>query len=279
MTGFRGRAGLFELLTVSDAARSPIQPMCDEGKLRQQALQDGLQAAAAGRRDEGRRRRDHARRGAARDPGLGVSRARTGAPLGVNQTWPGKGRCLESAASAQGSEGPIENQERARLLVGPDVRRRRRHLRDRRDQLQHGARRARRNDPCAANLWARMSQLSAHPGAGYFPLGLAILLAILGAIVLFKSLTIETEGGDQVGAFAWRPLLIIVAAIARLRPDARAARPRSHGAGADRHHQPGRRRVPLERRADQRDRADDRLVADLRLWAEADHPGLARFLG
>ena len=69
------------------------------------------------------------------------------------------------------------------------------------------------NDPCAANLWARMSQLSAHPGAGYFPLGLAILLAILGSFVLFKSLTIESEGGDPVGAFAWRPLIIIVAAI------------------------------------------------------------------
>jgi hypothetical protein len=70
------------------------------------------------------------------------------------------------------------------------------------------------NDPCAASLWARMSQLSAHPGAGYFPLGLSIILAVLGAFVLFKSLTIETEGGDKVGAFAWRPLLIIVAAIA-----------------------------------------------------------------
>jgi general secretion pathway protein E len=42
MTGFRGRAGLFELLTVSDAARSAIQPVCDESKLRHQALQDGL---------------------------------------------------------------------------------------------------------------------------------------------------------------------------------------------------------------------------------------------
>jgi hypothetical protein len=70
------------------------------------------------------------------------------------------------------------------------------------------------NDPCAANLWARLSQLSAHPGAGYFPLGLAILLALLGAIVLFKSLTIESEGGDPIGAFAWRPLLVIVVAIA-----------------------------------------------------------------
>jgi general secretion pathway protein E len=42
MTGYRGRAGLFELLPVSDAARGTIQPVCDEGKLRQQALQDGL---------------------------------------------------------------------------------------------------------------------------------------------------------------------------------------------------------------------------------------------
>ncbi|MDQ6639615.1 MAG: tripartite tricarboxylate transporter TctB family protein [Pseudomonadota bacterium] len=70
------------------------------------------------------------------------------------------------------------------------------------------------NDPCAANLWARLSQLSAHPGAGYFPLGLAVLLALLGAIVLFKSLTIESVGGDPVGAFAWRPLIVIVVAIA-----------------------------------------------------------------
>ena len=32
MTGYRGRAGLFELLTVSDAARSFIQPTCDEAQ-------------------------------------------------------------------------------------------------------------------------------------------------------------------------------------------------------------------------------------------------------
>jgi hypothetical protein len=69
-------------------------------------------------------------------------------------------------------------------------------------------------DPCAANLWARLSQLSARPGAGYFPLGLSILLAILGAVVLFKALTFESEGGDPVGAIAWRPLVVIVAGIA-----------------------------------------------------------------
>ena len=54
---------------------------------------------------------------------------------------------------------------------------------------------------------------SAKPGAGYFPLILSVLMAILGAIVLFKSLTIETEGGDPIGAIAWRPLTVIVAAI------------------------------------------------------------------
>jgi len=72
----------------------------------------------------------------------------------------------------------------------------------------------RASDPCATSLWARLAQLSAHPGAGYFPLGLSILVALLGAIVLFKSLTIESDGGDRVGKFAWRPLLVIIASIA-----------------------------------------------------------------
>jgi hypothetical protein len=55
---------------------------------------------------------------------------------------------------------------------------------------------------------------SARPGAGYFPLILSVIMAILGAIVLFKSLTIETEDGDPIGAFAWRPLIVICVAIA-----------------------------------------------------------------
>lgn len=54
---------------------------------------------------------------------------------------------------------------------------------------------------------------SARPGPGYFPLILSVILAILGAIVLFKSLTIETEGGDKIGHIAWRPLLVVVASI------------------------------------------------------------------
>ena len=54
---------------------------------------------------------------------------------------------------------------------------------------------------------------SARPGAGYFPLGLGVLTALLGAIILFKSLTIETEGGDLIGHIAWRPLIVIVLTI------------------------------------------------------------------
>ena len=54
---------------------------------------------------------------------------------------------------------------------------------------------------------------SASPGPGYFPFGLGILLALLGCVVLFKALTIETEGGEPVGKFAWKPLITIVGAI------------------------------------------------------------------
>jgi hypothetical protein len=55
---------------------------------------------------------------------------------------------------------------------------------------------------------------SARPGPGYFPLGLGILLAVLGTIVLFKAMTIETDGGEPVGRIAWRPLLIVLGSLA-----------------------------------------------------------------
>src|SRR5262245_63337861 len=54
---------------------------------------------------------------------------------------------------------------------------------------------------------------SARPGPGYFPFGLGILLALLGALILSKALTIETEGGDPIGEWAWRPLALILGAI------------------------------------------------------------------
>jgi Tripartite tricarboxylate transporter TctB family len=55
---------------------------------------------------------------------------------------------------------------------------------------------------------------SVKPGAGLFPLILAVLLAIVGAVVLLKSLTIETEGGDPIGTIAWLPLVAVVGAVA-----------------------------------------------------------------
>jgi general secretion pathway protein E len=42
MTGYRGRAGLYELLTVTDASRATIHPTVDSARLRKQALADGM---------------------------------------------------------------------------------------------------------------------------------------------------------------------------------------------------------------------------------------------
>ncbi len=54
---------------------------------------------------------------------------------------------------------------------------------------------------------------SARPGPGYFPFGLGILLALLGAVVLFKALSVESEGGDPIGAVPWKPLGLIVLSV------------------------------------------------------------------
>lgn len=55
---------------------------------------------------------------------------------------------------------------------------------------------------------------SARPGPGYFPFGLGILMAILGGMVLFKAVTVDTEDGEPIGAWAWRPLVWICASVA-----------------------------------------------------------------
>jgi hypothetical protein len=54
---------------------------------------------------------------------------------------------------------------------------------------------------------------SGRPGPAYFPFGLGILLALLGAVTLFESLTIHTEDGEKVGALAWKPLTIIIGSL------------------------------------------------------------------
>ena len=53
---------------------------------------------------------------------------------------------------------------------------------------------------------------AARMGPGYFPTMLGVFMAILGGVIIFKSLVVETEDGDKVGSWAWKPLLFIIAA-------------------------------------------------------------------
>ncbi len=55
---------------------------------------------------------------------------------------------------------------------------------------------------------------AARPGPAYFPFGLGIIMAALGAVILFKALVIEVEGGDRIGGIAWKPLAIVVGSVA-----------------------------------------------------------------
>ena len=50
----------------------------------------------------------------------------------------------------------------------------------------------------------------ARMGPGYFPLMLGVLLAILGAVIVFQSLVVETEDGQKIGSIAWKPLGFII---------------------------------------------------------------------
>jgi hypothetical protein len=54
---------------------------------------------------------------------------------------------------------------------------------------------------------------SARPGPAYFPFGLGILMAILGAMVLFKALTFEVEGGDKIGPWPLKQAVLILGAV------------------------------------------------------------------
>src|SRR3569832_107959 len=53
---------------------------------------------------------------------------------------------------------------------------------------------------------------AARMGPGYFPLVLGVVLAALGAFILFESLVVETEDGEPIGKWAWKPLGFIIAA-------------------------------------------------------------------
>lgn len=51
----------------------------------------------------------------------------------------------------------------------------------------------------------------ARMGPGYFPLMLGILLAVIGLFITFEALVVETEDGEKVGTWAWKPLFFIIA--------------------------------------------------------------------
>ena len=51
----------------------------------------------------------------------------------------------------------------------------------------------------------------ARMGPGYFPLMLGILLTVIGLFVVFEAMVVETEDGEPIGSFAWKPLFFIIA--------------------------------------------------------------------
>lgn len=53
---------------------------------------------------------------------------------------------------------------------------------------------------------------AARMGPGYFPLLLGILLTVMGVVITFKALVVETEGGGKVGKWAWKPLFFVIGA-------------------------------------------------------------------
>jgi Tripartite tricarboxylate transporter TctB family len=52
----------------------------------------------------------------------------------------------------------------------------------------------------------------ARMGPGYFPLLLGIVLAVLGAFIMFYALMEHAEDGGKIGKFAWRPVVFILGA-------------------------------------------------------------------
>ncbi len=52
----------------------------------------------------------------------------------------------------------------------------------------------------------------ARMGPGYFPLMLGILLTALGGFIVFEAMVVETEDGEPIGTWAWKPLGFIIGA-------------------------------------------------------------------
>ena len=53
---------------------------------------------------------------------------------------------------------------------------------------------------------------AARMGPGYFPVMLGVILALVGLVIVFESLVVETEDGEKIGKWAWKPLFFIIGA-------------------------------------------------------------------
>jgi hypothetical protein len=53
---------------------------------------------------------------------------------------------------------------------------------------------------------------AAQMGPGYFPRMLGILTATVGAAIVLKSVLVRPVGSGRIGAWAWRPLVLVIAA-------------------------------------------------------------------
>lgn len=47
------------------------------------------------------------------------------------------------------------------------------------------------------------------PGPGFFPFAGGVLTALIGAALLFKSLALETEGGERIGPWHFMSMLLL----------------------------------------------------------------------
>ncbi|MDM0114174.1 tripartite tricarboxylate transporter TctB family protein [Variovorax sp. J22R133] len=52
----------------------------------------------------------------------------------------------------------------------------------------------------------------ARMGPGYFPLWLGIVMAVIGIVIMFTAMSVETADGEPIGKWAWKQVVYILGA-------------------------------------------------------------------